>query len=184
VRTRPLPRYALVAVQDHSPTDDVEEPADDPADDLPLANPAQDPARPEALLQEPPALAAARGAGHAASGIARPFGVHPLPFDVGEDPWSPASERRRSAVLAQHSECFESLDVLDDLAAAMLLHGQVDQPPVRERLLRPVLERAAAIVEAALASAGSPPAPPSARRASFRTCSTSVSPGRPCSMRA
>jgi hypothetical protein len=139
-------------VQDHSPTDDVEEPADDPADNLPLANPAQDPARPEALLQEPPALAAARGAWRAASGIARPFGVHPLPFDVGEDPWSPAS--------------------------------QVDQPPVRERLLRPVLERAAAIVEAALASAGSPPAPSSARRASFRTCSTSASPGRPRSMRA
>ena len=50
--------------------------------------------------------------------------------------------------------------MLDDLATAVLLHGQVDQSPVRERLLRPVLERAAAIVEAALASATPQPAPP------------------------
>lgn len=60
-------------------------------------------------------------------------------------------------MLERNPECFDSLDVLDDLATAVLLHGQADHTPLVERLLRPLLERAAAIVEATRATANPPP---------------------------
>ncbi len=92
--------------------------------------------------------------------LGKPFSVHPLPWgDL--NPWEPASESRWMQLLEHQPEAFDSVDVLDDLATATMLHRQCDQPPVVDRLCRPLLERSVAILERALADA--PPTVPPAR---------------------
>jgi len=49
-----------------------------------------------------------------------------------------------------HPEAFDSIDILDDLAGAVLNHEQWDIPGVDERLLMPVLKRAKSIIDDAL----------------------------------
>ena len=55
------------------------------------------------------------------------------------------------AVLREHPEAFDSLDVLDDLALVVDPFVDVIAPSRKDVLLRPLLERAAAIVRASLA---------------------------------
>jgi hypothetical protein len=104
-----------------------------------------------AVLEPPAALASIEQRWRRAFNIPKPFSVHPLPLEDA-DPWDPDTEAQWSAVLSRHPECFDSLDVLDDLATAVMLHPSVDQPHLRERLLKPLLDRAIAIVDRALAT--------------------------------
>lgn len=84
--------------------------------------------------------------------LGKPFSVHPLPWgDVS--PWEPSSESRWIQLLEHQPEAFDSVDVLDDLATATMLHRQWSQPAVVDRLSRPLLERSVAILERALADA-------------------------------
>jgi tetratricopeptide (TPR) repeat protein len=78
--------------------------------------------------------------------------VDPLPWS-GADPWEPAVEARWMQFLERHPQAFDSIDVLDDIATAAMLHHRVDQPGVPDRLGRPLLERSVAILERALADA-------------------------------
>lgn len=108
---------------------------------------------PDSHVLKPPAkLAALYGAWRKVFRLEKPFSVQPLPFDDGSV-WHPQVEAGWSAFLESHPEGFDSLDVLDDLAAAVALHPQADQLGVLERLAGPLLQRAAGIVDEALAGA-------------------------------
>ena len=104
------------------------------------------------VLKPPAKLAALYGAWRKVFRLAKPFSVQPLPFDDGSV-WQPQVEAGWSAFLETHPEAFDSLDVLDDLAAAAALHPQANQLGVLERLAGPLLQRAAAIIDEALAGA-------------------------------
>lgn len=102
------------------------------------------------VLQPPADIAALYPPWREVFTLDKPFSVHPLPFDAG-DVWASGIEAGWSAFLEAHPEAADSLDILDDLATAVALHPQGDRLPVAERLALPLLERARAIVEAALA---------------------------------
>ncbi len=90
--------------------------------------------------------------------LGKPFSVQPLPWGDA-DPWDPDIESRWTVFLEHHPEAFDSLDVLDDLATATMLHAQSGQSTVVDRLSRPLLERSVAILERALADAEPAAAP-------------------------
>lgn len=102
------------------------------------------------VLRPPAKIAVLYGAWRKLFKLDKPFSVQPLPFDDGSI-WSPPVEAGWSTFLETHPEAFDSLDVLDDLAAAVALHPQADQLGVLERLAAPLLERAVAIIDDALA---------------------------------
>jgi tetratricopeptide (TPR) repeat protein len=104
------------------------------------------------ILKPPAQIAALYSAWRKVFRLDKPFSVQPLPFDDAGI-WQPEAEARWSAFLEAHPEAFDSLDVLDDLTAAVALHPQADQLGVPERLAAPLLERAAAIIDKALAGA-------------------------------
>lgn len=106
------------------------------------------------LLGAPASVSALERSWHAAFPFPKPFSVHPLPW-TEEGPWLPAAESRWMSFLERHPEAFDSLDVLDDLATATMMHAQSVQSAVSDRLLRPLLDRSVAIFELALAEAAS-----------------------------
>ncbi len=80
----------------------------------------------------------------------KPFSIQALPHeDWGI--WEPDSESRWIAYLEAHPASMDSLDILDDLVTAAMLHPQAEQLTLIERLALPLLERAVAIIDAALA---------------------------------
>lgn len=110
--------------------------------------------RPVVTLIAPETIAAIEERWRRVFPLGKPFSVHPLPWgDL--DPWEPASESRWMQLLESHPDAFDSVDVLDDLATATMLHRQRDQPAVVDRLSRPLLERSVAILERAIADARS-----------------------------
>lgn len=82
--------------------------------------------------------------------LAKPFSVQSEPFGDA-DAWDPESERRWLAVLQKHPESFDSLDILDDLATALMQHPQGGTPWFEQETLLPLLRRSQAIVEEAIA---------------------------------
>lgn len=105
---------------------------------------------PGVVLVAPATLAAIEKHWRSVFPLGKPFSVHPLPWGDA-DSWAPEVESRWMQFLERHPEAFDSLDVLDDLATAVMTHGQSDQPAVIDRLSRPLLERSVAILERALA---------------------------------
>jgi hypothetical protein len=90
--------------------------------------------------------------------LGKSFSVQSLPAsDAGV--WAPESEARWGRFLEKHPEASDSLDILDDLASAVALHPAADQLGVVQRLGRPLVERAAAIVDAAIAQVADPRLP-------------------------
>lgn len=71
----------------------------------------------------------------------KPFSVSNDVFDAG-DIWDVEAERRWTAFLHAHPECFDSFDVLDDLATAAMTHPQSGLPSLDQAMLLPILERA------------------------------------------
>ena len=112
----------------------------------------QEPPLDSHILKPPAQIATLSGAWRKVFPLDKPFSVQPLPFDDAGI-WQPGIEARWSAFLETRPEAFDSLDVLDDLTAAVALHPQADQLGVPERLAAPLLERAAAIIDQALADA-------------------------------
>jgi hypothetical protein len=105
-------------------------------------------------LRTPPLLHDLERRWHDAFALDKPFSVQPMPFEPG-DIWQPDEEKRWCDFLDAHPEAFDSVDILDDLATAILLHPQGDQVWMGERLALPLLERAVAILDAALADSSS-----------------------------
>jgi tetratricopeptide (TPR) repeat protein len=77
--------------------------------------------------------------------LEKPFSVHWLPFEY-EDVWLSDGVPEWTTFLNEHPEAFDSLDIMDDLATAILaLPGGMDREE-EETLLVPVLQRARRIV--------------------------------------
>lgn len=85
----------------------------------------------------------------------KPFSVSLESLD-DEDVWEPGVAGMWIAFLDQQPAVFDSLDVLDDLATAMYMHPALGLPGMEQRFYAPLLERAVAILDAALAVAEGP----------------------------
>ena len=82
----------------------------------------------------------------------KPFSVHETPSGDA-DPWDVFEEREWASWLQHHPTAFDSLDILDDLATALMQHPQFGAAWLNETLLLPLLQRSEAITEKALATA-------------------------------
>ena len=107
------------------------------------------------VLVPPSPLAALEAQWHEIFPLDKPFSVHDIPFEAA-DPWEPQVEEVWMAFLEQHPEAFDSLDILDDLATAVLLHEHANTPWLDQLLLEPVLRRGEAIIEQAVAGVDRP----------------------------
>ncbi len=79
----------------------------------------------------------------------KPFSINYLPFDDG-DVWDPEEEEDWTTFLEEHPEAFDSLDILDDLATAVVVHPEGETPWMDEFFLEPILYRGKAIIDQAL----------------------------------
>ena len=78
--------------------------------------------------------------------VDKPFSIHNTPF--GEhNPWDVFEEMEWASWLLKNPTAFDSLDILDDLATALLLHPQIGAAWLDETMLNPILQRAEAILE-------------------------------------
>jgi len=82
----------------------------------------------------------------------KPFSIHQTPFGE-DDPWGVFEEMEWVSWLLDNPAAFDSLDILDDLATALMLHPQIGAPWLDETMLKPILHRAEAILENLLATA-------------------------------
>ena len=85
----------------------------------------------------------------------KPFSVHDEPLG-DENPWDEENEEAWMVFLDDHPEAFDSLDIIDDLTTAVILHDQYETPWLDKALLKPLLLRAANIVDQALSGIASP----------------------------
>jgi len=69
--------------------------------------------------------------------LMKPFADHDQPFS-GDDVWDPLVEARWCGFLHQHLECFDSLDILDDLVTALGRHTEAQPAHIETLLLRSV----------------------------------------------
>lgn len=131
VGTRPLPAYEVVPAHD--------------GDDAPEGEPGAG-----CVLLGPPGLADLEALWPVVFPLDKPISIHPIPH-ADADAWEAATEDRWTKVLERYPEAFDSIDLLDDLATAVMTHPDADHSSVRDRLLRPLLTRSVAILERALA---------------------------------
>ena len=110
--------------------------------------PAEDPQE-VAFLQAPQPVLALEASWQAVFPLGKPFSVNLRPFGE-EGVWD--DEDLWVAYLDAHREAFDSLDILDDLATAVECHPQRDVAGVAEALQEPLLRRAHAIIDRALAA--------------------------------
>jgi tetratricopeptide (TPR) repeat protein len=120
---------------------EAEDEADDPMDTL--------------FLSPPLAIEELEAHWHEVFPLDKPFSIHNEPFG-SEEPWSEEHEERWMAFLNDHPEAFDSLDIIDDLVTALMLHDQYDTSWLDEALLKPLLLRAASTVNRALSEIASP----------------------------
>jgi tetratricopeptide (TPR) repeat protein len=85
--------------------------------------------------------------------LEKPFALQDQLFG-GVDIWEEHAQSRWCLFLESHLECFDSVEILDDLATAIGRHPQAGSREVEGRLLAPILERSAAIVEHACRNRG------------------------------
>jgi SEC-C motif len=110
------------------------------------------------VLTPPPAVVAAEREWHKVFPLEKPFSVQDQPFDAHEV-WDEDSESCWCGFLRAHPECFDSLDVLDDLATALARHPQAEAPGLDDLLLGPVLARNETIVARACPNTASTTVP-------------------------
>jgi len=106
-------------------------------------------------LQAPADLAELELKWHRIYPLDKPFSIHETPFGES-DPWDVFEEEKWAPWLQDHPAAFDSLDILDDLATALMLHPQFGASWLNETLLLPLLQRSEAITDKALAAAGEP----------------------------
>jgi SEC-C motif len=97
------------------------------------------------VLTPPPMVAATEREWHEVFPLEKPFSVQDQPFDA-HDVWDAGTERCWGGFLRSHPECFDSLDILDDLATAIARHPQAEAPGLDDLLLGPVLARNETII--------------------------------------
>ncbi|MCZ6560273.1 MAG: SEC-C metal-binding domain-containing protein [Gammaproteobacteria bacterium] len=85
----------------------------------------------------------------------KPFSLHEIPFEQ-DDPWEVIEELEWSGWLQRNPAAFDSLDILDDLATALIVHPQFGARWLNDTLFNPILQRAEAILEKVLVVAGEP----------------------------
>jgi len=107
------------------------------------------------FLLPPPAIEELEARWRGVFHLDKPFSVHDEPFG-DEDPWDPEYEQTWMAFLDDHPEAFDSLDIIDDLVTALIQHDQYDTPWLGEALVKPLLLRAASIIDQALRAIASP----------------------------
>jgi SEC-C motif len=96
-------------------------------------------------LTPPPMVVAAEREWHEVFPLEKPFSVQDQPFDA-HDVWDAGTESCWGGFLRSHPECFDSLDILDDLATAIARHPQAEAPGLDDLLLGPVLARNETII--------------------------------------
>jgi tetratricopeptide (TPR) repeat protein len=102
----------------------------------------------EEVLTPPAEIVALERDWHAVFPVGKPFSVHLQPFDK-EDPWEQETFDAWLRFLRDHPAAFDSLDILDDLATALDLLGDPSLGALFT--IEPLLRRALAIVEQAMA---------------------------------
>lgn len=70
--------------------------------------------------------------------LMKPFADHDQPFN-GDGVWDPLVAARWCEFLHQHLECFDSLDILDDLVTALGRHTEAQSAHIETLLLRSVV---------------------------------------------
>ncbi len=85
----------------------------------------------------------------------KPFSTNEVSFS-NTDPWEPAITEEWLGWLEKNPQAFDSLNILDDIATALLDHPSGLQPWLVHKFLLPVLSRANRILEQALEAAGTP----------------------------
>lgn len=126
-------------------------PPEDAEDDFPEGDPNE--SADTRMLTPPPAIARLEDEWHRVFPAGKPFSTQDRPFDQ-TDPWARAE--RWSKWLERHPAAFDSVDILDDLATALLCHEEAYTPWQTHTLLLPLLQRVQAIVEQALAGQPAP----------------------------
>jgi len=86
---------------------------------------------------------------HEAYPQGKPAEIDALPDDQ-TDPWDPTTEKEWTDFLENHPEAFDSLDILDDLATAVIQHPQFGATWLDHTMLEPVLTRAESIIRETL----------------------------------
>ena len=107
------------------------------------------------FLCPPAPIAALDAQWHDRFPLAKPFSVHDEPF-AAEDIWDPVEEDAWMTFLERHPEAFDSIDILDDVATACVLHAHYTTRWLDEVLLEPVLKRIEAIVHSGFEGVVSP----------------------------
>ena len=177
---RPLPRYEISAVPTLDPNGDSEseiekiarqlrgmgmaeedirtmapelleqarnlERGDDPFDQAPDAH---------FTLEAPERLRVLEADWHAIYSPGKPFSIDDVPRQAAF-PWDLSAEDVWMGFLERHSEAFDSIDVLDDLATAVELHPMSDSLNLQVAMQAPLVERGARIVRQAVVEAGAP----------------------------
>ncbi len=87
--------------------------------------------------------------------LEKPFGTHFTPFGA-EEGWDEEAFAAWAAFLEQHPEAFDSLDILDDVAAALLCQPEIKLSPLihLDSLFVPLLQRACMILRASVPAGG------------------------------
>ena len=177
---RPLPRYEIAAVPALDPSGDSDAEIEEIASQLRGMGIPEEDVRtmaPELLeqtrnlergddppdqaldahftLEAPERLRVLEADWHAIYSPAKPFSVDDVPRQTAF-PWDFDAEDVWMGFLDRHSEAFDSVDVLDDLATAVELHPMGDSMGFREAMQTPLVERGARILRQAAGEAGPP----------------------------
>ena len=119
---------------------------DDPFDQAPDAH---------FTLEAPERLRVLEADWHAIYSPGKPFSINEVPRQAAF-PWDLSAEDVWMGFLERHSEAFDSVDVLDDLATAVELHPMSDSFNLQEAMQAPLVERGARIVRQAVVEGGTP----------------------------
>ena len=106
-------------------------------------------------LEAPERLRVLEADWHTIYSPGKPFSIDDVPRQAAF-PWDLGAEEVWMGFLDRHSEAFDSVDVLDDLATAVELHPMSDSFNLQEAMQAPLVERGARIVRQAVVEAGTP----------------------------
>lgn len=118
-------------------------------------SPADSPPLSDHELVAPEAIHALERDWTAVFPLSKPFSVQDDPFD-DTDAWAPEELEGWSGFLTTRPESADSVSILDDVATALGQHAAFGNAWFDRECMRPILERAVAILEQALSGSTSP----------------------------
>jgi tetratricopeptide (TPR) repeat protein len=98
------------------------------------------------IIQTPDTLQPLEKQWHEVFPLSKPFSTDELPNQY-ENPWDLYEELEWSDWLMNNPSAFDSIDILDDLVTALILHPQFGAPWLSDTVLWPLLQRSNAIFE-------------------------------------